>query len=161
MRLLRTPFGTMAQPLNDNLALFSNVIEQFAGREELIGVRTRGPSDRPFEVVNRLEAAALAKWQQKEEALQQKLQEAQAKINQLQAQKSGSERMLLTREQQDEIVKFRKAQADTRRELKNVRKELTADIDSLGFTLKCVNIVLVPVLVVLFGLARFFLRKRS
>jgi ABC-type uncharacterized transport system involved in gliding motility auxiliary subunit len=69
--------------------------------------------------------------------------------------------MLLTREQQDEIVKFRKAQAETRRELKNVRKELTADIDSLGFTLKCVNIVLVPVLVVLFGLARFFLRKRS
>ena len=161
VRLLRTPFGNMAQPLNDNLALFSNVIEQFAGRAELIGVRTRGPSDRPFEVVNRLEAAALAKWQQKEEALQQKLQEAQAKINQLQAQKSGSERMLLTREQQDEIVKFRKAQADTRRELKNVRKELTADIDSLGFTLKCVNIVLVPVLVVLFGLARFFLRKRS
>ena len=161
VRLLRTPFGSMAQPLNDNLALFSNVIEQFAGRAELIGVRTRGPSDRPFEVVNKLEAAALAKWQQKEEALQQKLQEAQAKINQLQAQKSGSERMLLTREQQDEIVKFRKAQADTRRELKNVRKELTAGIDSLGFTLKCVNIVLVPVLVVLFGLARFFLRKRS
>jgi len=161
VRLLRTPFGTMAQPLNDNLALFSNVIEQFAGREELIGVRTRGPSDRPFEVVNRLEAEALAKWQQKEEALRQKLQEVQAKVNELQRQKSGSERLLLTREQQDEIVKFRKAQAATSRELKNVRKELTADIDALGFALKCVNIVLVPVLVVLFGLARFFLRKRS
>ena len=161
VRLLRTPFGNMAQPLNDNLALFSNVIEQFAGREELIGVRTRGPSDRPFKVVDRLEAEAMAKWQRKEAALQEKLQEAQAKINELQRQKSGNERLILSREQQEEIAKFRKAQADTRRELKNVRKELTADIDSLGFTLKCVNIVLMPALVILFGIARFLIRKRS
>ena len=32
------------------------------------------------------------------------------------------------------------------------RKELTADIDSLGLRLKCINIVLVPVIVILFGL---------
>ena len=35
------------------------------------------------------------------------------------------------------------------------------DIDSLGLTLKCVNIALIPVLVVLFGLFRGFLRKRG
>ena len=161
VRLLRTPFGNVAQPLNDNLSLFSNVIEQFAGREELIGVRTRGASDRPFTVVDKLEAEAMAKWQKKEAELQSKLAEAQQKINALQSQKSGNDRMLLSKEQQQEIVKFRKAQAETRRELKGVRKELTADIDSLGSRLKGINITLVPFLVVLFGLFRGFLRKRG
>ena len=161
VRLLRTPFGNIPQPLNDNIALFSNVIEQFAGREELIGVRTRGKSARPFTRVDKLEAAAMQKWQAKESELQEKLQQTQQRINELQRQKSGAERALLSREQQDEIVKFRKAQADTKRELKNVRKELTADIDSLGTTLKCINVALVPLLVVVFGLLRWFFVRRK
>ena len=161
VKVARTLFGTVVQPMNDNLALFSNVIEQFAGREELIGVRTRGASDRPFAVVDRLEAAARGKYQEKEEELQKKLHEAQQRVNELQRQKSGSERMLLSKEQQEEIVRFRKAQADTRRQLKEVRKGLTADIDSLGTRLKCVNIALVPLMVVLFGLARGFIRRRG
>ncbi|MBQ0033149.1 MAG: hypothetical protein KBT68_10165, partial [bacterium] len=79
----------------------------------------------------------------------------------LQTQKGSDERYILSKEQQDEIVKFRKAQADTRKQLKNVRKELTAGIDSLGLTLKCINIALIPALVVLFGLFRGFIRKRG
>ena len=57
-------------------------------------------------------------------------------------------------------MKLRKTQADTRKQLKNVRKELTADIDSLGLRLKIINIALVPVLVVLFGLLRGYLRRK-
>jgi ABC-type uncharacterized transport system involved in gliding motility auxiliary subunit len=51
-------------------------------------------------------------------------------------------------------------QADTSRQLKNVRKELTSGIDSLGLTLKTINIALMPVIVVLFGLLRGWLRKK-
>jgi len=161
VRVMRTLFGNMAQLMNDNLALFSNVIEQFAGREELIGVRSRGKSNRPFVVVDELEAQALSKWQRKEAQLRDELQQTQQRLNALQQQKSGNERMILSKAQQDEIVRFRKVQADTRRQLKNVRKELTSEIDSLGLRLKIYNIVLVPVLVVLFGLFRGYLRKRG
>ena len=161
VQLINTPFGAMAQPVNDNLVLFANVIEQFAGREELIGVRSRGRSDRPFEKVKALEAKAMAKWQAKQTALEAALQETQQRLVALQKQKSGNERLILSKEQQDEIAHFRKVQADTRRQLKNVRKELTADIDSLGLTLKVVNIVLVPLLVVVFGLLRGYIRRRK
>ena len=137
------------------------MIEQFAGREELIGVRSRGASDRPFIVVNELEAQAMRKWQRKQADLEAELQMTQQRLQALQKQKSGNERFVLSKEQQDEIVKFRKAQADTKKQLKNVRKELTAGIDSLGTTLKCINIALIPVLVVLFGLFRGFVRKRG
>ena len=161
VRMMRTPFGNIPQLINDNLALFSNVIEQFAGREELIGVRSRGASDRPFTVVNALEAEAMKKFQQRQADLEAELQMTQQRLSALQKQKSGNERFVLSKEQQDEIVKFRKAQADTRRALKKVRKDLTAGIDALGLTLKCINIALVPVLVVLFGLLRGLIRRRG
>ena len=160
VQTINTIFGVMAQPMNDNLALFSNVIEQFAGREELIGVRSRGPSNRPFAKVDALEAKALAKWQRKQSELEAALQETQQRLSALQKQKSGNDRLLLSKEQQDEILQFRKTQADTRRQLKNVRKELTADIDSLGLTLKVVNIMLVPALVIAFGIFHGLRRRR-
>ena len=75
MRMMRTPFGSIPQLINENLTLFSNAMEQFAGREELIGVRSRGPSNRPFAKVDALEAKALAKWQKKQEELARKLAE--------------------------------------------------------------------------------------
>ena len=161
VRVLQTPFGVMVQPMNDNLSLFSNVIEQFAGREELIGIRTRGASDRPFTKVDELETRALAKWQSKQDELQKALQDTQQRLAELERQKSGAERRLLSREQQEEIARFRKMQVDTRRQLKNVRKELTSDIDALGLRLKCVNIAFVPALVVLFGLLRGWRRRRG
>jgi ABC-type uncharacterized transport system involved in gliding motility auxiliary subunit len=51
-------------------------------------------------------------------------------------------------------------QADTRRQLKNVRKELTSDIDSLGISLKALNILAMPALVVLFGIVCGIRRRR-
>jgi ABC-type uncharacterized transport system involved in gliding motility auxiliary subunit/ABC-type transport system involved in multi-copper enzyme maturation permease subunit len=162
VRMLQTPFGNMPQLINENLTLFSNVIEQFAGREELIGVRSRGVSDRPFKVVNELEAEATKKWQAKESEFRQELQQTRQRLATLQSEKkSGNERMILSQEQQNEIVKLRKSQANTSRQLKNVRRELTSEIDSLGLRLKVVNIVLVPVLVVLFGLLRGLRRRRT
>ena len=161
VRVMKTPFGAIPQLINDNLTLFSNVIEQFAGREELIGVRSRGASDRPFTVVNDLEAQAMRKWQRRQADFEAELQMTQQRLQALQKQKSGDERYILSREQQDEILKLRKAQAETRKQLKNVRKELTADIDSLGLLLKCINIALIPVLVVVFGLFRGLVRRRG
>lgn len=161
VRMMKTPFGSIPQLINDNLTLFSNVIEQFAGREELIGVRSRGTTDRPFTVVNELEAKAMRQWQRKAADFEAELQMTRQRLQALQKQKSGDERFILSREQEAEIQNLRKAEADTRRQLKNVRKELTADIDSLGLTLKVVNIGLVPALVVLLGLLKGLRRGKA
>ena len=161
VQVQNTIFGRIAQPMNDNLVLFQNLIEQYAGREELIGVRSRGPSDRPFTVVKDLEAKAMAQWQRQQEEFQAELEKTQQRLQALQQQKSGNERMLLSREQQEEIVAIRKKQAETRRKLKNVRKELTGDIDRLGLTLKTINILGMPVLLIAFGIIRGIRRRRG
>ncbi len=160
VQVMNTPFGMMVQPMNDNLALFSNVIEQFAGREELIGLRSRGRADRPFVKVRDLETKALAKWQAKEQELETALQDTRTRLEALQRGKGGNERTLLSRDQQEEVARFRKVLADTNRQLKNVRRELTAEIDALGTRLKCLNILGIPLLVVLVGIVRGIIRRR-
>ena len=160
VQVMNSIFGQIAQPINDNLVLFSNIIEQYAGREELIGVRSRGKSNRPFVKVDELEAKAMAKWQAKQMAFEEELQATRQRLMALQKEKTGNERMILSREQQEEIAKLRKAQADTSRQLKNVRKELTSGIDSLGVFLKALNILAVPLFIVAFGIFRGVRRRR-
>ena len=160
VQVMNSIFGQIAQPINDNLVLFSNIIEQYAGREELIGVRSRGKSNRPFVKVDELEAKAMAKWQAKQMAFEEELQATRQRLMALQKEKTGNERMILSREQQEEIAKLRKAQADTSRQLKNVRKELTSGIDSLGVFLKALNILAVPLFIVAFGIFRGIRRRR-
>lgn len=160
VQVMNTPFGVIAQPMNENIVLFMNVIEQLAGREELIGVRARGQSNRPFVKVDVLEAKALSKWQEKQTQFERELADTRRRLMELQRQKGDNDRLIISQEQQDEIDRLRKVQADTSRQLKNVRRELTSEIDSLGITLKLVNIVLVPLLVIAFGIF-YGIRRRN
>ena len=63
-------------------------------------------------------------------------------------------------EQQVEIDKFRQTSAEARRELKEVRKDLRADSESLQFWPKMANIAAVPLLVALAGLALAIYRRK-
>ncbi len=160
VQIMQTLFGNIAQPINDNLTLFGNMVEQFAGREELIGVRSRGQFNRPFTKVDELETAAMKKWQTEEQRLEAALQETQQRLSELQQKKTGNERLILSKEQQAELTQFRKTQADTRKQLKDVRKNLNRDIEMLGLRLKLANIVLVPLLVIVFGVYRGLSRRK-
>jgi len=160
VQVMNSLFGQIAQPINDNLTLFGNTVEQLAGREELIGVRSRGQFNRPFVKVDQLEVKAMKQWQAEEERLEAALQETQQRLADLQQNKSGNERLILSKEQQAELEQFRKKQAETRKQLKEVRKNLNKDIERLGLTLKVVNIALVPLLVIGFGIFRGVQRKK-
>jgi len=153
-------FGVIAQPINDNLTLFANTVEQLSGTEELIGVRSRGKSNRPFKKVDELEVKATRQWQAEEERLETALQETQQRLSELQSQKTGSERLILSKEQQDELDQFRTKQSETRRELKNVRKNLNREIERLGITLKVINIGLIPLIVISFGIIHGMRRRK-
>ncbi|MDD2582975.1 MAG: Gldg family protein [Desulfuromonadaceae bacterium] len=161
VQAIPTLFGNVMQPINDNLVLFGNAVEQLAGREELISVRSRGQFSRPFTRVDKLEAQAMQKWQAEEGRLEAALQETRQRLAELQQQKSGNERMIISREQQAEIEQFRKAQADTSKQLKEVRKSLNRDIERLGLQLKVANIVVMPLLVIAFGLFRGLKRRKN
>lgn len=154
-------FGqTLYQPFNDNLNFTLNLVEQLAGGPALVGLRSRGQYSRPFERVLAMEQAAQAQWQEEEEKLQQKLQETQRRLNELQSAKSDDQQLVLSAAQKAELEKFRQERFETQRQLKEVRKNLRRSIERLGLTLKVLNLAAVPLLVAALGLALGWRRRR-
>ena len=145
-------------PNNDNYTFFANIVEQFAGHEELIGLRTR-KSDRPFKVVQDLRAKAANETREKEEELKKKEEELKKKIKDL-IDKHGNNRQLLSREAEDAVKQFNEELSETYKELRNVEKKRDAEIKRLGRTLKIYNIVIMPLLVILFGIGHAFIRRK-
>jgi len=149
-------------PSNGNLALALGMVEQFAAGDALISLRSRAAAFRPLTVVRELEADAQKQYFGKIQALEEELQKTNAKLQELQkgpgATKGGGQ--IMTAEQQTELERFRKRVAETRLELKEVRKNLRQDAESLVFWTKVVNIALMPLLVALAGLAVALIRRR-
>jgi ABC-type uncharacterized transport system involved in gliding motility auxiliary subunit len=139
-------------PRNGNLNLAQNAVEQMAGDSNLIAVRSRATMNRPFTVVQNMQAKAESDYRSKIKQLEEGLQETQRKINELQAKKEKGQRFILSPEQQKEIEKFRKDENEAKKELKRVRKDLRQDIDSLENKVKWINIAGMPVLVAAFGI---------
>jgi ABC-type uncharacterized transport system involved in gliding motility auxiliary subunit len=156
-----TIFGYQnTEAINDNIALLANTVEQLAGRSELIAIRSRGNSTRPFTVVDELEYQALMKWSETEKALQFKLDETRARLAEMQKQKQGKQRTILTADQEKAITAFQEEDRITKRQLKDLRRTLNADIENLGVRVKSINIALIPALIVGASFIRFFLRRR-
>ena len=155
-------FGSkIIRPFNANLTLVQNMVEQLAGDVNLIGARSRASLTRPFTRVKKMEDKAQESYRTKIRDMEQSLAETERKLSELQSKKeAGQQRFILSPEQQAEVEKFRKNQAETRKELKVVRKQLRQDIDSLETRLKWANIGGMPVLVVLAGIAAALWRNK-
>lgn len=148
-------------PSNGNLALAVSMVEQFAAGDDLISLRSRTAAFRPLTVVRELEAEAQKQYFGQIQALEEEVQKTTAKLEEMQkAQGAGKSGQILTPEQQAEIERFRKTVAESRLALKEVRKNLRQDAESLVFLTKVVNIALMPLLVALAGLLVALVRRR-
>ncbi|MFN2644222.1 MAG: GldG family protein [Burkholderiales bacterium] len=149
-------------PSNGNLAFALGMVEQFAAGEDLISLRSRASAFRPLTVVRELEADAQKQYFGKIQALEDELQKTNAKLQELQKAQGSAAKggQIVSAEQQAELERFRKRVAETRLELKEVRKNLRQDAEALTFWTKIVNIALMPVLVALFGLGIALIRRR-
>jgi len=147
-------------PLNDNMSFFVNTIDQLAGGADLASIRSRSKSARPFDVVLKLESKAQAQWLEQEKVLQARVQETEQKLRQLEAEKDKGQRFILSAEQKKTIEQFRDDMAQTKKELKLVRRKLRADIERLGMWVKFANILLMPGIVIFAGIG-FSLYRRS
>jgi len=150
---------TVFVPSNGNLNFIQSSIEQVAGDSNLIGIRSRSSGNRPFVLVNKMEAAAEQKYQSKIDELQDNLAQTRQKLASLQTGKQADQKTLLSPEQQAEIKKFQENEAQISQELKQVRKNLRAEIDSLQDTLKWINIAAMPLIVTLVGLLLAHLKR--
>ncbi|SDG90328.1 ABC-type uncharacterized transport system involved in gliding motility, auxiliary component [Pseudomonas benzenivorans] len=148
------------QPWADNASFTINALDNLAGSEALISVRSRGRFTRPFEVVETLQREAEVRFREKEQALQARLADTEQKLAALQQSDDPSKVLELTPEQQATLRQFVQEKLKIRKELREVRYQLNADIEALGRSLKFVNIALVPLLLTLGVLALWLWRRR-
>lgn len=130
-----------------------NALDNIAGSSDLISIRGRATSQRPFTTVEALKRNADTRFRAKEQELQHELSDTERKLTELQSAKSQDQQQILSPEQKAELDNFLKRKLEIRKELRQVRRQLDAEIESLGTRLKVVNIVLVPLLVTLAALA--------
>jgi ABC-type uncharacterized transport system involved in gliding motility auxiliary subunit len=151
----------VVMPVSGNLGFLQSMVEQFAGDSSLIHVRSRATLNRPFTVINKMEADANERFQSKIKELEEGLAETQRKLNELQQQKEkGQQRLILSPEQQKEIQEFRKKEAEINKQLKEERKKLNREKEALEFKLKVANIAGMPALVALFGIGLFLIKRK-
>jgi ABC-type uncharacterized transport system involved in gliding motility auxiliary subunit len=150
---VRSLFGQrLATAFADNGALVTNTLDNLAGSVELISVRSRGSFARPFERVEDLRREAETRFRAQEQRLEAELDDTERKLAELQSAREDQDVLLLTPEQEAELLRFQDEKLRIRKALRDVRRDLDASIESLGTTLKIINIGLVPALVALLAL---------
>jgi ABC-type uncharacterized transport system involved in gliding motility auxiliary subunit len=150
-------------PTANNGDFVANAIEVLAGGEDLVGLRSRGTSARPFEVVESIQREAQARYSAEERALQARLKETQTKLAGLTGKDQTGAPATLSAEQTKAIEEFRADMVQTRRQLRDVQAALRSDIRRLKAGLEFLNIALIPIIVaavaIILGALR--LRRRS
>ncbi|MBN8738311.1 MAG: hypothetical protein BGP24_03950 [Lysobacterales bacterium 69-70] len=136
----------------NNGDLVVNAVDNLAGDSDLISIRGRATSQRPFTKVAELKRQADDSFRRKEKQLQQELSDTERKLTELQSAKSQDQAMVLSAEQKAELDNFLKRKVEIRKQLRDVRHQLDADIEALGTRLKFINILLVPLLLIIAAL---------
>jgi ABC-type uncharacterized transport system involved in gliding motility auxiliary subunit len=149
---------TAAEPFNDNLSLAANSLDFLSGSRDLISIRGKGNSVRPFTVVKHMEAKAAEKYKEKLTALEARINEVQSKLAELQGKKSEGGKLIASPEATRAIEDFQKQSSALRGERREIRRSLREGIDALENRLLVVNLLGTPLLVCGFGL--WFYRRR-
>ena len=138
-----------------------NAVDNLIGSSDLIAVRTRATSARPFTTVDELKRRADDRFRSKEQELQAELSDTENKLQELESSKGEGSEAILSDAQRAEIERFRNEKLRVRKELRQVRRQLDADIEALGARLKFINIIGVPLLVTLFAIGFAWWRARQ
>ena len=154
-------FGQVAaEPYNDNISLGSNIAEFLGGSQDLISIRGKGTSLRPFTVVRKMETEAQKKYQEKLTSLDAELSKLQQDLSKLQGEKSTGNRLVATPEMAKRIEDFQKQQAAKRGERREIRRALREDIDKLESKLLVLNLLGTPLLIGAFSFWFYNARKK-
>ena len=157
-------FGqTMVKAINDNLNFVLNGIEFISGSQDLISIRSRGTFSRPFTRVLALQRKAQEEYREQENQLSTRLEEVRKRLNELEGGENrvAGQQVILTPEILEEVKRFREEELATRQALREVRRVLRQDIESLGTVLLTINLLAVPLVVAAFGFIGFYRRNKK
>jgi len=131
-------------PWADNGSFLVNGLENFSGHPDLIEIRSQGRFKRPFTKVETLRLRAEERFLEQQELLEEELKSAEAKMLDLERLRGEGDGALFSAEQELELKNFQTEKLKIRKQLRDVQHQLDQDIDTLGTSLKLINIFLIP-----------------
>jgi ABC-type uncharacterized transport system involved in gliding motility auxiliary subunit len=140
-------------PFADNAAFVYNAVDNLAGDGDLIEVRTRATSTRPFTRLDSIRRAAEQRFRAEEKQLQDRLATLETRLAELKPATPGAGVPTLTHAQQAEVAQFQQQKMATRKALRDVQHQLNADIEAIDARLKLLNIFGIPALLLLVAAA--------
>jgi ABC-type uncharacterized transport system involved in gliding motility auxiliary subunit len=149
----------IAVPTSSNGDFIINALDNLTGSSDLIGLRSRSRSSRPFEVLQEMQANAEVQYRKQEQALEQQLQDTEKKLGDLQAGSGAEGTQVFSDKQRQAIDDFRNQMISIRKQLRDVQHDLRSDIDNLNTTLKIINIWAMPILVSIIALVIALVRR--
>jgi ABC-2 type transport system permease protein len=144
---------------NDNSTLFLNSVEALSGDLDLLSVRTKGRINRSFKLINEIELEAQKRTAKKVSEINASISKFQNELNQLGRQVNDGNIALIQNEGLKKKKELAKKIASLKRELREVKREGREKIEGIGNTLRYINTLLIPSLIILFGI--FYHWKRS
>ena len=153
-----------ATPISDNGTLIANLVGTLAGGDALIGLRSRGDSVRPFDLVNPHAGRRRGEVPpERERAAAAPRRHAEAVAGDPPGQRpagQNAEEAVITPDQHAAIAAARADILTTRQQLRAVQRALNQDIGRLETQVRLADIALVPVLVALVAIVLGLLRAR-
>ena len=158
--------GQQRQPLVDNAAFVLNAIDQLGGSTALLSLRSRAPSLRRMDVVERIRNDAQARMVETQAALQSELAATEQSLRELEAKGQGSGFFSgnlgaeLTADERARIEAFRAKALDVRKQLRSVERGYRTDLDRLEGWLILLNVWVAPIFVAAAGIFWILRRQR-
>lgn len=146
-------------PVSGNGDFVLNSLDALSGSSVLLGLRGRGSTSRPFEVLEQIEREAEAQFAAREEQLQNTLADTQRRFDELRRSMPDGSAAIVTEQEQAEIEAYRQEILAIRSELRAVQRSVREDVDRLEAALWFYNIALVPLLLTVLVLILAFWRS--
>ncbi len=151
----------MDRPFSQNLPFVQNLVELLSGDKDLISMRSRSTMSRPFTKVRELQAKAEERFANKIKELEKSESDLNQKINELVRGKQPGQHLILSDDAKKEWNDVQKKRTEVRATLKQERKNLRKDIDSLQTTLQWTNILAMPLAVAAAGVALALVKRKK
>jgi ABC-type uncharacterized transport system involved in gliding motility auxiliary subunit len=145
-------------PTANNADFAINALDNLRGSQALVGLRGRGFSVRPFQVIADMRQEADDKFRAREQELLASIQAIEQNIENLQREEQATG-VPFTAAQQQEIDNFRVEMLQSRRDLREVQRSLRNNVETLESRVRIINIWAVPVVIAILALLLALVRR--
>jgi ABC-type uncharacterized transport system involved in gliding motility auxiliary subunit len=144
----------------DNGRLILNSVYYLFGRSALLDLRSRTPRPRNMVVVERLRQAAQTRVLEEEQALESRLELAEARLREIEAKEAAKD-LIASDVTNRELAQVRQEVRDTRTRLRAVQQGVREDVARIKTRLMVIPGIVIPLLILLAGLLIQVFRRRQ